>query len=154
MRLTSRQKLNWPSDLRMKSLKLVDHRSIQLYPGGEPLGAFIHRIGGKFVLGHCYLVKASEDDEIKQLFRLGKKKKNNEKSAAKIALLVEHLMADLEVTVEDARFNKQSNFAVNKVKKLPLLIEALPKYDSWNQILSISCESNWEFINQICRCYP
>ncbi|KAK9155493.1 hypothetical protein Sjap_002973 [Stephania japonica] len=34
-------------------------RSIQLYPGGEPLEAFIHRIGGKFVLGHCYLVQAS-----------------------------------------------------------------------------------------------
>ncbi|KAK9149219.1 hypothetical protein Scep_007976 [Stephania cephalantha] len=35
--------------------------SIQLYPGDEPLEAFIHRIGGNLVLGHCYLVQASGD---------------------------------------------------------------------------------------------
>ncbi|KAK9108567.1 hypothetical protein Syun_024578 [Stephania yunnanensis] len=35
-------------------------RSIQLYPGDEPLEAFIHRIGGNFVKGHCHLVQASE----------------------------------------------------------------------------------------------
>ncbi|KAK9165545.1 hypothetical protein Scep_000736 [Stephania cephalantha] len=29
-------------------------KSIQLYPGDEPLAAFIHRIGGNFVLGHCH----------------------------------------------------------------------------------------------------
>ncbi|KAK9154314.1 hypothetical protein Sjap_001794 [Stephania japonica] len=70
--------------------------------------------------------EGEEDDEIKKLFSSGKKKKKNEKSAAEIALLVEHLMADLEVTAEeDAELNRQSKPAVNKLKKLPLLTELL-----------------------------
>ncbi|RZS22227.1 hypothetical protein BHM03_00054970 [Ensete ventricosum] len=38
--------------------------------------------------------EGEEDDEIKQLFKGGKKKKRNEKSPAEIALIVEHLMAE------------------------------------------------------------
>ncbi|RRT39304.1 hypothetical protein B296_00051497 [Ensete ventricosum] len=38
--------------------------------------------------------QGEEDDEIKQLFKGGKKKKRNEKSPAEIALIVEHLMAE------------------------------------------------------------
>ena len=72
--------------------------------------------------------EGEEDDEIKELFKPGKKKKKNEKSAAEIALLVEQTMAELEVVAEeDAILNTQGKPAINKLKKLPLLIEALSK---------------------------
>ncbi|KAF9611790.1 hypothetical protein IFM89_035775 [Coptis chinensis] len=72
--------------------------------------------------------EGEEDDEIKELFNSGKRKRKNEKSAAEIALLVEQLMAELEVTAEeDAELNRQSKPAVNKLKKLPLLTEVLSK---------------------------
>lgn len=60
---------------------------------------------------------------------MGKKKKKNEKSPAEIALLVENVMAELEVTAEeDADLNRQGKPAVNKLKKLPLLTDVLSKY--------------------------
>ncbi|XP_057976853.1 protein IWS1 homolog 1 [Malania oleifera] len=72
--------------------------------------------------------EGEEDEEIQQLFKMGKKKKKNEKSAAEIALLVERIMAELEVTAEeDAELNRQSKPAINKLKKLPLLTEVLSK---------------------------
>lgn len=59
---------------------------------------------------------------------MGKKKKKNEKSPAQIALLVENVMAELEVTAEeDAELNRQNKPAINKLKKLSLLIEVLSK---------------------------
>ncbi|CAN4099792.1 unnamed protein product [Withania somnifera] len=52
--------------------------------------------------------EGEEDDEIKRLFKGGKKKKKAEKSAAEIALLVENVMAELEVVAEeDAELNRQ-----------------------------------------------
>ena len=78
-----------------------------------------------------FLLQAEEgedDDEINQLFKGGKKKKKSEKSPAELALVVEHLMAELEVTAEaDADLNRQNKPAINKLKKLPLLIEVLSK---------------------------
>ncbi|KAB5552308.1 hypothetical protein DKX38_009619 [Salix brachista] len=72
--------------------------------------------------------EGEEDDEIKQLFKMGKRRKKNEKSPAEIALLVENVMAELEVTAEeDADLNRQGKPAVNKLKKLPLLTEVLSK---------------------------
>ncbi|KAJ8774284.1 hypothetical protein K2173_009715 [Erythroxylum novogranatense] len=72
--------------------------------------------------------EGEEDEEIKQLFRMGKKKKKNEKSPAEIALLVENVMAELEVTAEeDAELNRQGKPAINKLRKLPLLTEVLSK---------------------------
>lgn len=72
--------------------------------------------------------EGEEDDEMKDLFKMGKKKKKNERSPAEIALLVENVMAELEVTAEeDAELNRQHKPAVNKLKKLPLLIEVLSK---------------------------
>ncbi|XP_021277345.1 protein IWS1 homolog 1 isoform X2 [Herrania umbratica] len=69
-----------------------------------------------------------EDPEIKELFKMGKKRKKNEKSPAEIALLVENVMAELEVTAEeDAELNRQGKPAINKLKKLPLLTEVLSK---------------------------
>ncbi|KAJ6933227.1 protein IWS1 [Populus alba x Populus x berolinensis] len=72
--------------------------------------------------------EGEEDDEIKDMFKMGKKRKKNEKSPAEIALLVENVMAELEVTAEeDADLNRQGKPAVNKLKKLPLLTEVLSK---------------------------
>ncbi|MFQ6637792.1 hypothetical protein Gotur_012453 [Gossypium turneri] len=69
-----------------------------------------------------------EDPEIKDLFKMGKKRKKNEKSPAEIALLVESVMAELEVTAEeDAELNRQGKPAISKLKKLPLLTEVLSK---------------------------
>ncbi|XP_027360880.1 protein IWS1 homolog 1-like isoform X2 [Abrus precatorius] len=72
--------------------------------------------------------EGEEDEEIKDLFKMGKKKKKNERSPAEIALLVENVMAELEVTAEeDAELNRQGKPAINKLKKLPLLTEVLSK---------------------------
>ncbi|KAF5938743.1 hypothetical protein HYC85_023002 [Camellia sinensis] len=70
--------------------------------------------------------EGEDNEEIDQLFKSGKKKKKGEKSVAKIALLVENVMAELEVVAEeDAELNKLSKPAINKLKKLPLLMEVL-----------------------------
>ncbi|RYR25451.1 hypothetical protein Ahy_B02g059211 [Arachis hypogaea] len=72
--------------------------------------------------------EGEEDDEIKDLFKVGKKKKKNERSPVEIALLVENVMAELEVTAEeDAELNRQGKPAINKLKKLDLLTEVLSK---------------------------
>ncbi|KAI3835959.1 hypothetical protein MKX03_012301 [Papaver bracteatum] len=72
--------------------------------------------------------EGEEDDEVERLFKGGKKKKKPEKSAAEMALVVEHLMAELELTAEnDAELNMENKPAVEKLKKLPLLIEVLSK---------------------------
>ncbi|KAI7749907.1 hypothetical protein M8C21_014080 [Ambrosia artemisiifolia] len=72
--------------------------------------------------------EGEEDDEIKDMFKMGKKKKKSEKSAAEIALLVENVMAELEVVAEeDAELNRKSQPAINKLRKLPLLTEVLSK---------------------------
>ena len=80
------------------------------------------------VFGFFQAEEGEEDDEIQQLFNGGGKKKKNEKSHAEISLLVEHVMAELEVvTEEDAELNRQNKPAINKLRKLPLLVEALSK---------------------------
>ncbi|KAK2662645.1 hypothetical protein Ddye_001219 [Dipteronia dyeriana] len=88
-----------------------------------------------------------EDDEIKELFKMGKKKKKNEKSPAEIALLVENVMAELEVTAEeDAELNRQGKPAINKLKKLSLLIEVLSKKQLQQEFLDhgvLTLLKNW-----------
>ncbi|KAL0447723.1 UNVERIFIED_CONTAM: protein IWS11 [Sesamum latifolium] len=72
--------------------------------------------------------EGEEDEEIKELFKGGRIKKKSEKSAAEIALLVENVMAELEVAAEeDAEFNRQGKPAINKLKKLSLLTDVLSK---------------------------
>ncbi|GAU25772.1 hypothetical protein TSUD_222290 [Trifolium subterraneum] len=72
--------------------------------------------------------EGEEDDEMKDLFKVGRKKKKNERSPAEIALLVENVMAELEVTAEeDAELNRNNKPAINKLRKLPLLTEVLSK---------------------------
>ncbi|XP_043695773.1 protein IWS1 homolog 1 [Telopea speciosissima] len=91
--------------------------------------------------------EGEEDNEIKQLFKGGKKKKKSEKTPAEIALLVEHLMAELEVTAEeDAELNRQSKPAINKLKKLPLLTEVLSKKQLQQEFLDhgvLTLLKNW-----------
>ncbi|PHT95855.1 hypothetical protein T459_03737 [Capsicum annuum] len=73
--------------------------------------------------------EGEEDEEIKLLFRGGKKRKKNEKSAAEIAVQVEKVMAELEVAAEeDALLNSRSKPAINKLKKLPQLVEVLSSF--------------------------
>ncbi|KAK7366996.1 hypothetical protein VNO80_09001 [Phaseolus coccineus] len=72
--------------------------------------------------------EGEEDAEMKDLFKIGKKRKKNERTPAQIALLVENVMAELEVTAEeDADLNRQGKPAINKLKKLTLLTEVLSK---------------------------
>ncbi|KAJ3693697.1 hypothetical protein LUZ60_009177 [Juncus effusus] len=72
--------------------------------------------------------EGEEQDEIERLFKGGKRKKKSEKSPEEIAEIVENLMAELEVAAEeDAEFNRQSKPAINKLRKLPLLLDVLSK---------------------------
>ncbi|XP_068482645.1 protein IWS1 homolog 1-like isoform X2 [Phaseolus vulgaris] len=65
---------------------------------------------------------------MKDVFKIGKKRKKNERSPAEIALLVANVMAGLEVTAqEDADLNRQGKPAINKLKQLPLLTQVLSK---------------------------
>nr|GMD78067.1 protein IWS1 homolog 1 [Ipomoea batatas] len=91
--------------------------------------------------------EGEEDDEIKELFKMGKKKKKNEKSAQEISLLVENVMAELEVVAEeDAELNRQSKPAINKLKKLPLLTDVLSKKQLQQEFLDhgvLTLLKNW-----------
>ncbi|KAK6137258.1 hypothetical protein DH2020_029005 [Rehmannia glutinosa] len=91
--------------------------------------------------------EGEEDDEIKELFKMGKKKKKNEKSAAEIALLVENVMAELEVVAEeDAELNRQGKPAINKLKKLSLLEDVLSKKQLQQEFLDhgvLTLLKNW-----------
>ncbi|KAM7525478.1 hypothetical protein LguiA_015380 [Lonicera macranthoides] len=91
--------------------------------------------------------EGEEDDEIKDLFKMGKKKKKTEKSAAEIALLVENVMAELEVVAEeDAELNRQSKPAINKLRKLPLLTDVLSKKQLQQEFLDhgvLTLLKNW-----------
>ncbi|XP_060212594.1 protein IWS1 homolog 1 [Lycium barbarum] len=96
---------------------------------------------------HAEAEEGEEEDEIKKLFKGGKKKKKTEKSAAEIALLVENVMAELEVVAEeDAELNRQSKPAINKLKKLPLLIDVLSKKQLQQEFLDhgvLTLLKNW-----------
>ncbi|KAJ0051784.1 hypothetical protein Pint_03525 [Pistacia integerrima] len=91
--------------------------------------------------------EGDEDEEINELFKMGKKKKKSEKSPAEIALLVENVMAELEVTAEeDAELNRQNKPAINKLKKLSLLIEVLSKKQLQQEFLDhgvLTLLKNW-----------
>ncbi|KAK9676482.1 hypothetical protein RND81_11G079800 [Saponaria officinalis] len=91
--------------------------------------------------------QAEEGDEEEDLFRPGKKKKKNERSAAEIADLVERLMAELELVVEeDAIFNQHGKPAINKLRKLPLLVDALSKKQLQHEFLDhgvLTLLKNW-----------
>ncbi|CAL5355694.1 unnamed protein product [Camellia sinensis] len=81
--------------------------------------------------------RGRRQEEIDQLFKSGKKMKESEKSAAEIALLVENVMAELKVVAEvDAELNRQSKPAINKLKKLPLLMEVLSKKQLHHRVLT------------------
>ncbi|KAH9618522.1 hypothetical protein KSS87_008778 [Heliosperma pusillum] len=91
--------------------------------------------------------QAEEGEDEEELFRPGKKKKKNERSAAEIADLVERLMAELELVVEeDAIFNQHGKPAINKLRKLPLLVDALSKKQLQHEFLDhgvLTLLKNW-----------
>lgn len=91
--------------------------------------------------------EGDEDEEITELFKMGKKRKKNDKSPAEIALLVENVMAELEVTAEeDAELNRQGKPAINKLKKLSLLTEVLSKKQLQQEFLDhgvLTLLKNW-----------
>ncbi|GFP79316.1 protein iws1 homolog [Phtheirospermum japonicum] len=91
--------------------------------------------------------EGEEVDEIEELFKIGKKKKKNEKTAAEIALLVEEVMAELEVAAEeDHVLNTQKKPAINKLKKLPLLTDVLGKKQLQQEFLDhgvLTLLKNW-----------
>ncbi|EPS66200.1 hypothetical protein M569_08577 [Genlisea aurea] len=91
--------------------------------------------------------EGEEDEEINELFRSGKRKKKSEKSAAEIALLVENVMAELEVVAEeDAELNRQGKPAINKLKKLALLTDVLSKKQLQHEFLDhgvLTLLKNW-----------
>ncbi|PKU64516.1 protein IWS1 homolog 1-like [Dendrobium catenatum] len=75
-----------------------------------------------------YAPQAEEDNEMKNKLFKGGKKKKNEKSPAELAMVIEDFMAELEVTAEeDAELNRQNKPAINKLQKLPFLIDVLSK---------------------------
>ncbi|KAL6132068.1 hypothetical protein ACLB2K_070439 [Fragaria x ananassa] len=87
------------------------------------------------------------ENEIDALFKVGKKKKKNERSPAEIAMEVEHIMAELEVTAEeDAELNRQGKPAINKLKKMSLLTEVLSKKQLQQEFLDhgvLTLLKNW-----------
>ncbi|GMP95380.1 hypothetical protein CsSME_00044455 [Camellia sinensis var. sinensis] len=73
-----------------------------------------------------------------QLFKSDKKNKKGVRSVAEIALLVENVMAKLEVVAEeDAELNRQSKPATTKLKKPPLLMEVLSKKQLHHGVLTL-----------------
>jgi transcription factor SPN1 len=97
--------------------------------------------------GDAPQAEEGDEDEEQDIFKMGKKKKKTEKSAAEIALLVENVMAELEVVAEeDAELNRQSKPAINKLRKLPLLTDVLSKKQLQQEFLDhgvLTLLKNW-----------
>ncbi|KAL3635773.1 Transcription factor iws1 [Castilleja foliolosa] len=91
--------------------------------------------------------EAEEGEDDEDLFKMGRKKKKNEKSGAEIALLVENVMAELEVVAEeDAELNRQRKPAINKLRKLSLLEDVLSKKQLQQEFLDhgvLTLLKNW-----------
>lgn len=73
--------------------------------------------------------KVEVDDEVERLFKgFGRRKKKPEKSAEELGMFVEHRMAEFELAAEsDAELNLDNKPAINKLGKLPLLMDVLSK---------------------------
>ncbi|XVF24497.1 hypothetical protein REPUB_Repub13aG0133200 [Reevesia pubescens] len=92
--------------------------------------------------------ETKEDDDIELMFdRVKRRKKMDEKSPQEIALLVEKVMALLEVAVEeDAQLNRQDKPAIKKIQMLPLLTDFLSKKKLQEEFLDhgvLSLLKNW-----------
>ncbi|XP_022753624.1 protein IWS1 homolog 1-like [Durio zibethinus] len=69
-----------------------------------------------------------DDPEINAMFDAVKRRRKIEKSSEEIILFVEKVMAELELVAEDdAQLNRIGQPAINKLRKLPFLIEVLSK---------------------------
>ncbi|RCV24634.1 hypothetical protein SETIT_5G101600v2 [Setaria italica] len=91
--------------------------------------------------------EGEEDDEIERLFKGNNKKKKNDRPRADIGLIVEQFIAEFEVAAEeDANLNRQSKPAINKLVKLPLLIDVLSKKNLQQEFLDhgvLTLLKNW-----------
>ncbi|KAK7367002.1 hypothetical protein VNO80_09007 [Phaseolus coccineus] len=75
----------------------IDHKSA--YYGSDEL---------RYPVDDLQEEKGEEDEEMKDLCKIGKKRKKDERSPAEIAVLVHNVMDELEVTVEEnADLNRQ-----------------------------------------------
>ncbi|XP_010538391.1 PREDICTED: protein IWS1 homolog 2-like [Tarenaya hassleriana] len=130
-----------------EGVRTVDDDNFIDDSGLDPSERYGHDHGGHSPSHYPEAEEGEEDDEINQLFKVGKKKKKNEKNPAEIALLVENVMAELELTAEeDADLNRQGKPAVNKLKKLPLLTEVLAKKQLQSEFLDhgvLTLLKNW-----------
>ncbi|KAK4483506.1 hypothetical protein RD792_010703 [Penstemon davidsonii] len=80
------------------------------------------------IVGSSYEAEGNEDGEIKDIFKMDKKKKKIEKTPTEIALLVESVLVELDLVVqEDVELNRQGKPAINKLRKLSLLSDVLLK---------------------------
>ncbi|CAL4951498.1 unnamed protein product [Urochloa decumbens] len=97
--------------------------------------------------GRYAQAEEGEDDEIERLFKGNKKKKKNDRPRADIGLVVEQFIAEFEVAAEeDANLNRQSKPAINKLMKLPLLIDVLSKKNLQQEFLDhgvLTLLKNW-----------
>ncbi|XP_057831061.2 protein IWS1 homolog 1 isoform X1 [Cryptomeria japonica] len=91
--------------------------------------------------------QAEEGEEDAKIKSKKKKKKGLERSPEETAMIIEQFLAKFEVAAEeDAEFNRQSRPAVNKLKMLPLLTEALSKKQLQQEFLDrgiLSVLKNW-----------
>ncbi|CAL9765171.1 unnamed protein product [Musa acuminata subsp. burmannicoides] len=133
-----------PSTKQGKAGSGKERRLSSSSKGNQPFGSGSRNTIAR---GELEAEEGEEDDEIQQLFNGGGKKKKNEKSHAEISLLVEHVMAELEVvSEEDAELNRQNKPAINKLRKLPLLVEVLSRKTLQQDFLDhgvLSLLKNW-----------
>ncbi|KQK02693.1 protein IWS1 homolog 1 [Brachypodium distachyon] len=115
--------------------------------GVDPADRYDNDNGGHSPRHYAQAEEAEEDDEIERLFKGGKKKKKNDRPRADIGLIVEQFIAEFEVaSEEDANLNRQSKPAINKLMKLPLLIEVLSKKNLQQEFLDhgiLTLLKNW-----------
>jgi transcription factor SPN1 len=115
--------------------------------GVDPADRYDNDNDGHSPRHYAQAEEAEEDDEIERLFKGGKKKKKNDRPRADIGLIVEQFIAEFEVaSEEDANLNRQSKPAINKLMKLPLLIEVLSKKNLQQEFLDhgiLTLLKNW-----------
>ncbi|XP_051222306.1 protein IWS1 homolog 1 [Lolium perenne] len=114
--------------------------------GVDPADRYDNDNDGHSPRHYAQAEEAEEDDEIERLFS-SKKKKKSDRPRADIGLIVEQFIAEFEVaSEEDANLNRQSKPAINKLMKLPLLIEVLSKKNLQQEFLDhgiLTLLKNW-----------
>ncbi|XP_024516045.1 protein IWS1 homolog 1 [Selaginella moellendorffii] len=80
--------------------------------------------------------EGEEEDDLKRIFKSGKKRKQAGQTDEEIAALVEHVITKLANAAEDdIKLNRRSKPAINKLKLLPTLVNSLQKRQYQNEFL-------------------